>query len=671
MDNHIMSEQERVRGLQIVFLKTQTRLTLPFDGGAVRRGEYFYTFHANTADGRSFLLEGLDCTGVSHTAQWMAKAAMEVMNYVAVENFIGASSDSTGNTKGCRRILCEQVPTFLDLPDPNHHLSLTCKVILLLPFFKLKIGRGLESIGKTRFASVTWSSISVGRNLNPMRGLSTSGLIEIKKYNDYFTTGTQKTLAFEMQLNQLSSVTEGIARAIQCLEAQECNPADIYLLWLAVTAHVRAALRDTMIPENVCKEIRGIINHRWKEFFVTNLEHEVYLAAFYLNPKYLNSSIFKRPNAVAPPTITIPGTPTIEVAVGVQNANTFSTLEDIVWVKNLKIVNRFFESRFGGFGSRALDLANRTMACSKRFNSFIVTSRTSRICSKSCAADWLQIIKEAHTSLRRPSRRSTTAWTRISSHSRGGNALSAINSRSSMQHMMGAFPFNKPLGKTHPLDWWRALEGTERGGILASWALKLYPAVPNSMADERTVSVVTWINSPLRNQVKVDTIFSFDHFRGWYRDEDKQKAMSAGTAKTRKAARPLPEVKFYNIERDIHSDDEEMEEDDDVLDSEDKLEAIAGSSGASSAAMPRTDWLDLPREVFASSTALDLELGEVNLDSVLLEVVSADHPSSARVRPVTYRAVHASPYYMAFVGRETEKGQKKGVKKARKKGNRE
>ncbi|KAJ6610939.1 hypothetical protein B0H10DRAFT_2058245 [Mycena sp. CBHHK59/15] len=214
-----------------------------------------------------------------------------------------------------------------------------------------------------------------------------------------------------------------------------------------------------------------------------------------------------------------------------------------------------------------------------------------------------------------------------------------------MQHMMGAFPFNKPLGKTHPLDWWRALEGTERGGILASWALKLYPAVPNSMADERTVSVVTWINSPLRNQVKVDTIFSFDHFRGWYRDEDKQKAMSAGTAKTRKAARPLPEVKFYNIERDIHSDDEEMEEDDDVLDSEDKLEAIAGSSGASSAAMPRTDWLDLPREVFASSTALDLELGEVNLDSVLLEVVSADHPSSARVRPVTYRAVHASPYY--------------------------
>lgn len=51
------------------------------------------------------------------------------------------------------------------------------------------------------------------------------------------------------------------------------------------------------------------------------------------------------------------------------------------------------------------------------------------------------------------------------------------------------------------------------------------------MADERTVSVVTWINSPLRNQQKVDTIFSFAQIRGWYRDQDKQKAMADGTAK--------------------------------------------------------------------------------------------------------------------------------------------
>lgn len=78
MDNHIMSEQERVRGLQITFLQTQTRLTLSWDGGDVKSGEYFYTFHANNADGRSFLLEGLECTKVSHTAEWIAESAVQV-----------------------------------------------------------------------------------------------------------------------------------------------------------------------------------------------------------------------------------------------------------------------------------------------------------------------------------------------------------------------------------------------------------------------------------------------------------------------------------------------------------------------------------------------------------------------------------------------------------------
>jgi hypothetical protein len=41
-------------------------------------------------------------------------------------------------------------------------------------------GRGLESIGKTRFATITWSSISLRRNLNPIRTLCTAGQIEIK-----------------------------------------------------------------------------------------------------------------------------------------------------------------------------------------------------------------------------------------------------------------------------------------------------------------------------------------------------------------------------------------------------------------------------------------------------------------------------------------------------------
>lgn len=35
-----------------------------------------------------------------------------------------------------------------------------------------KIGRGLEKIGKTRFATIPWSSESVRRNLQPFRDLT-------------------------------------------------------------------------------------------------------------------------------------------------------------------------------------------------------------------------------------------------------------------------------------------------------------------------------------------------------------------------------------------------------------------------------------------------------------------------------------------------------------------
>ncbi|KAJ7142794.1 ribonuclease H-like domain-containing protein, partial [Mycena epipterygia] len=237
----------------------------------------------------------------------------KVMKTIGIERFIAASSDDTGNTRGCRRIICEKAPTMLNLPDPNHHLSNTVKHIILIPYFKqpikilrgavkhfshskqskgmLKqlriqenIGRGLETIGKTRFASVAWSAISLRRNLNPIRTLVTNGQVEIKKYNSYFIKDTEKTLDFQMKLNQLISVTEGIAKAIQCLDAASCNPADVFLLWLAVTAHIRAARTGSMIPEAVCNEIRGIINYRWHQFFVTNPGHEAYLAAFYLNP---------------------------------------------------------------------------------------------------------------------------------------------------------------------------------------------------------------------------------------------------------------------------------------------------------------------------------------------------------------------------------------------------
>ncbi|KAJ6501823.1 ribonuclease H-like domain-containing protein, partial [Mycena vulgaris] len=557
MDNHIMSEQERVRALQLEFLQTQTRLSISCDGGDLRSGEYFYTIHASTPNGRSFILEGFECTNVSHTAEWIADTVMEAMRPIGIERFSSASSDNTGNTRGFRRILCERIVTMLNLADPNHHLNNMLKDILKIPYFKLGIkilrgtvrhynqskqskamlkqlrisaavGRGLETIGRTRFAIVTWSAISLRHNLPLVSELSTSGQKDTPKFLD-----------FQMKLNQLIAVTEGAAKAIQCLEAASCNPADVYLLWLAVTAHLRTALAGSMLPEDVCNEIRGIVNHRWNEFFVTNPGHEAYLAAFYLNPKYVNSTIFKRPNAVAPLTITIPGTQKApDAPIGVRNAKTFHAVGEYLFRQGaLEVEN--------GIDPVLIPYKRKKHTFSNKFKTQFVA------------------------------------------------------------YAQGAFPFNTPIGNMQPITWWRALEGSEHGGIVAALALKLYSAVAHSMADERTVSVITWMNPALRNLVTVNTIFSFAQIRAWYRD-------------TRARARPHPEVKFYNIERDIHTVDDEIENDEEDLDadnadSDDEFNAVV-------------DWLDLPRTIFPSSDHLDLESGEVDLDSPFLADVLAEVP---------------------------------------------
>lgn len=78
MDNHIMSEQEHVRGLNINFLKNQERVSISFDGGTLRSGASVYTVHATPEGGDPILLIGRDATGFSHTGPYIASVVEEV-----------------------------------------------------------------------------------------------------------------------------------------------------------------------------------------------------------------------------------------------------------------------------------------------------------------------------------------------------------------------------------------------------------------------------------------------------------------------------------------------------------------------------------------------------------------------------------------------------------------
>lgn len=89
---------------------------------------------------------------------------------------------------------------------------------------------------------------------------------------------------FELQLLQLVTILEPLAKAVRCLEASRSTPSDVYIFWLAVMAtYVHLFGQNTQgFTITLMGNIRAIVNGRYKQMIggPTGL---VYLATFYLN----------------------------------------------------------------------------------------------------------------------------------------------------------------------------------------------------------------------------------------------------------------------------------------------------------------------------------------------------------------------------------------------------
>jgi len=115
--------------------------------------------------------------------------------------------------------------------------------------------------------------------------------------------------------------------AIQCLEAKDTNPGDVYTYWLAVIAHLHDLITKdsdkskytTEFKEHICQ----IVNYRFLELIENKHASNIYLTAFVLDPgrtsfepwlkiKHMDLSsenwaapILSNPNPLSVPTITI------------------------------------------------------------------------------------------------------------------------------------------------------------------------------------------------------------------------------------------------------------------------------------------------------------------------------------------------------------------------------
>jgi len=93
---------------------------------------------------------------------------------------------------------------------------------------------------------------------------------------------------FQRDLKRLGAVLMPFARAIQCLEAKDTNPGDVYTYWLAVIAHLHDLITKDSEKSKYTTEfkerIRQIANYRFSELIESKHASNIYLTAFVLDP---------------------------------------------------------------------------------------------------------------------------------------------------------------------------------------------------------------------------------------------------------------------------------------------------------------------------------------------------------------------------------------------------
>jgi hypothetical protein len=82
-----------------------------------------------------------------------------------------------------------------------------------------------------------------------------------------------------------------------------------------------------------------------------------------------------------------------------------------------------------------------------------------------------------------------------------------------MRYVRQVAPFDRYIHVATPQEYWTKLSRHADAAVLAYVALKLLSIVPNSMAEERTVSNFTKLNSPDRAKQKVATIVYMTQIR--------------------------------------------------------------------------------------------------------------------------------------------------------------
>ncbi|KAG8697572.1 hypothetical protein FRC09_007774 [Ceratobasidium sp. 395] len=487
----IPMESSRLRRLSVKDLKKYTNLTISYDGGSTIRPQSFTTIHVTTPDTRiPYLMEAPEASGVSHTGQFYFQEVEKVIREIGPHRFSGLSCDSASNALLGARLIHEKYPTILVLPDPCHTIHNAVKDICRLDDFtetrsnmqkvwghfsrsayaaahlagartKRGVTRKIEKPGKTRFGGWHYASESVEVNLPCVEDIVQSGAIEVKKDHKLaFMRNVKAYSQFKVEVHQLTQVTRPFARAIKCLESGHSNLGNVFLFNLGLMASLQHISdnndSELGIPDDVMKKIVSIANNRYSGM-VLALGREAYISTFILNPQYRDSDILRRNNL----------NPLRTGIVVLRSSVILQTPEDAELAR-----------LFPCFPRLALFL--KKVFCQELAAGLILA-----------AADFSNDEEGVH------------------------RLIQAFKSQLAA-FLRGEYPFILPSAiptDFSPLQFWTEKEKHPDANLLAPVAVKLFSVVPNSMAEERTVSCFTKLNSKDRSSQKVSTLVHMTRIR--------------------------------------------------------------------------------------------------------------------------------------------------------------
>jgi len=137
----------------ITHLQQSQDLNILFDGGKLTKKK-FYSVHVTTSSCQSFCLQLDNVSRLSQAGKYLQELLKKVcyaesqypldklttraqwIVKIGTFRFCGVASDDAGNTNKGRRLICEEFPHILNMPDACHNLHNTCKDICNLDEFK-------------------------------------------------------------------------------------------------------------------------------------------------------------------------------------------------------------------------------------------------------------------------------------------------------------------------------------------------------------------------------------------------------------------------------------------------------------------------------------------------------------------------------------------------------